>query len=197
MEIIKDHKQVAQIKIDIDRKYHTRHGLHLNKLGKLLFSNKIMQTIYSTLGKQLEQSSLASNKQGIQGGKNKVDGRNFDQGHIDSRKNEDEMKSIQNEVDNNNEEILNQDKDVAVSENSDNEKVEGKYRQINEVVVSQELGGGGDNKSVNLDNTMVPELTQDTTDNIQCENVDTIAETRRTSTRNKKTPSIRGNNFLW
>jgi len=107
------------------------------------------------------------------------------------------MKSIQNEVDNNNEEMLNQDKDVAVSENSDNEKVEGKYRQINEVVVSQELGGGGDNKSVNLDNTMVPELTQDTTDNIQCENVDTIAETRRTSTRNKKTPSIRGNNFLW
>jgi len=156
-----------------------------------------MQTIYSTLGKKLKQSSLASNKQGIQGGKNKVDGRNFDQGHIDSRKNEDEMKSIQNEVDNNNEEILNQDKDVAVSENSDNEKVEGKYRQINEVVVSQELGGGGDNKSVNLDNTMVPELTQDTTDNIQCENVDTIAETRRTSTRNKKTPSIRGNNFLW
>jgi len=92
LEIIKDHKQVAQIKIDIDRKYHTRHGLHLNKLGKLLFSNKIMQTIYSTLGKQLEQSSLASNKQGIQGGENKVDGRNSDQGHIDSKKNEDAMK---------------------------------------------------------------------------------------------------------
>jgi len=106
------------------------------------------------------------------------------------------MKSIQNEVDNNNKEMLNQDKDVAVSENSD-EKVEGKYRQINEVVVSQELDGGGDKKSVNLDNTMIPEVTQDTADNIQCENVDTIAETRRTSTRNKKTPSIRGNDFLW
>ena len=51
-----------------------------------------MQTIYSTLGKQLEQSSLASNKQGIQGGENKVDGRNSDQGHIDSKKNEDAMK---------------------------------------------------------------------------------------------------------
>ena len=44
---------------------------------------------------------------------------------------------------------------------------------------------------------MVPEVTQDTTDNIQCENVDTIAEMRKTSTRNKKTPSIRGNDFLW
>ena len=105
-----------------------------------------MQTIYSTLGKQLEQSSLASNKQGIQGGENKVDGRNSDQGHIDSKKNEDAMKWIQNEVDNNNEEMLNQDKDVAVSENSDIEKAEGKYRQINEVVVSQELDGGGDKK---------------------------------------------------
>ena len=84
-----------------------------------------------------------------------------------------------------------------VSENSDNEKVEGKYRQTNEVVVSQELDGGGDKKSVHLDNTMVLEVTQDTADNIQCENVNTIAETWRTSTRNKKTPSIRGNDFLW
>jgi len=39
MEITKDHKQIAPIEIDIDRKYHTRHGLHFNKLGKLLFSN--------------------------------------------------------------------------------------------------------------------------------------------------------------
>jgi len=100
-------------------------------------------------------------------------------------------------VDNNNEEMLNQDKDAAVSENSDNKKVEGKYRQTNEVVVSQELDGGGDKKSVHLDNTMVLEVTQDTADNIQCENVNTIAETWRTSTRNKKTPSIRGNEFLW
>jgi len=41
LEIIKNHRQVAQIKIDTDRKYHTQHGLHFNKLGKLLFSNKI------------------------------------------------------------------------------------------------------------------------------------------------------------
>jgi hypothetical protein len=86
LEIIKDHKQVAQIKIDIDRKYHTRHGLHLNKLGKLLFSNKITQTIYSTLGKKLEQSSLASNMQGIQGGENKVDERNSNKGRINKKK---------------------------------------------------------------------------------------------------------------
>jgi hypothetical protein len=56
MEIIKEHKQEALIEIDIDRKYHTRHGLHFNKLGKLLFSNKITQAIYSTLGMKLKQS---------------------------------------------------------------------------------------------------------------------------------------------
>jgi hypothetical protein len=54
MEIIKEHKQVALIEIDIDRKHHTQHGLHFNKLGKLLFSNKITQAIYSTLGKKLK-----------------------------------------------------------------------------------------------------------------------------------------------
>jgi len=37
-EITKEHKQVALIDIDVDRKYHTRHGLHANKLVILLFS---------------------------------------------------------------------------------------------------------------------------------------------------------------
>jgi len=79
MEIIKEHKQVALIEIDIDRKYHTQHGLHFNKLGKLLFSNNITQAIYSTLGKKLKQSIVMSEKQGIQGGENEADGRNSNQ----------------------------------------------------------------------------------------------------------------------
>jgi hypothetical protein len=59
MEITKEHKQVALIEIGIDRKYHTRHGLHFNKLGKLLFSNKITQAIYSVLGNnKLKQSTV-------------------------------------------------------------------------------------------------------------------------------------------
>jgi hypothetical protein len=44
MKITKEHKQVALI--EIDRKYHTRHGLHFNKLGKLQLTNKITQMIY-------------------------------------------------------------------------------------------------------------------------------------------------------
>jgi len=76
MKITKEHKQVALIKIDIDRKYHIRHGLHFNKLGKLLFSNKITQAIYSVLGNKLKQSTVMSEKYGIQGDENEADGRN-------------------------------------------------------------------------------------------------------------------------
>ena len=60
MEITKEHKQVAIIEIDVDRKYNTWHGLHFNKLGKLLFSNKIAQAIYSILGDKLKQSTVMS-----------------------------------------------------------------------------------------------------------------------------------------
>jgi hypothetical protein len=37
------------------------------------------------------------------------------------------------------------------SDNSDHKNVEGKYSQINKVVVSQELECGGDKKGVNKD----------------------------------------------
>jgi hypothetical protein len=80
MEITKEYKQVALIEIDIDRKYHSRHGVHFSKLGKLLFSNKITQAIYSILGNTLKQSTVMSEKYGVQGDENEVDGRNSNQG---------------------------------------------------------------------------------------------------------------------
>ena len=52
-------------------------------------------------------------------------------------------------------------------------------------------------KSVNKVETVILEQTQDITDNTQSESLDKTVETRRTSTRNKKTPSIRGNGFIW
>jgi hypothetical protein len=48
MEIMNAYKQVTLIEIDTDRKYHTRRGLHFNKLGKTLFSKKT-QIIYSVV----------------------------------------------------------------------------------------------------------------------------------------------------
>ena len=55
MEITKEHKRVALLETDINGKYHTQHGLHFNKLGKLLFSNKTAQAMYSILGNKLKQ----------------------------------------------------------------------------------------------------------------------------------------------
>jgi len=43
---------------------------------------------------------------------------------------------------------------------------------------------------------MIHEQTWEITYNNQSESVDKITETHRTSTRNKKTPSIRGNDCL-
>jgi hypothetical protein len=154
--------------------------------------------MFSTLGKKLKQCIVMSEKQGIQGIENEADGRNSNQGHKDFRDNEDAIKLIQNDVDRNSEERFNQDKDETVSDNSDDKNVEGKYSQINnKVVVSQELECGGDKKGVNKDKTMILEQTQEITDNTQSESVDKRVETCRTSTRNKKTPVIRSNNFLW
>ena len=50
---------------------------------------------------------------------------------------------------------------------------------------------------MNKDETVILEQTQDITDNFQSGSVDKTVETRRTYTRNKKTPIIRGSDFLW
>ena len=65
------------------------------------------------------------------------------------------------------------------------------------MIVLQELECDGEVKGVNKDETMILEQTQDVTDNTMSGSVDKTVETHRTSTRNKKTPSIRGNDFLW
>ena len=65
------------------------------------------------------------------------------------------------------------------------------------MTVSQELECDGKKKSVNKVETVILEQTQDITDSTQSESLDKTVETHRTSTRNKKTPTIRGNGFLW
>ena len=63
--------------------------------------------------------------------------------------------------------------------------------------LSQELECDGEETGVNKDEIVILEQTQDTTDNTQSGSVDKTVETCRTSTRNKKTPSIRGNDFFY
>jgi hypothetical protein len=62
-EFTSEQGQVALIEIDFKRKYHTRHGLHFNKHGKLLFSNKIAQIINTVLGKRPEQKVETEDEQ--------------------------------------------------------------------------------------------------------------------------------------
>jgi hypothetical protein len=81
MEITQEHKQVALTEKDTDREYHTRHGLHFNKLGKLLLANKVSQTIYSILGNKQKQSTVMSEKYEIQGDESEVDGTPRKQGY--------------------------------------------------------------------------------------------------------------------
>jgi len=186
MEVTKEHKQVALIEIDIDRKYHTRHGLHFNKLGKLLFSDKIAQAMYSIIDNKLKQSTVMSEKYGVQG----------DESEVDSRNSKQRNKNISD--DRNSEERFNLDEDESTRDNNGDKNDEEKFRQINsKVIVSQELECDGEEEGVNKDEIVILEQTQYIIDNTQSGSVDKTVETRRTSTRNKKAPSIRGNDFLW
>jgi hypothetical protein len=54
-----------------------------------------------------------------------------------------------------------------------------------------------DEEDANKDGIVIQEQSQDIEDNTQSGNVDKTTEDRKNSTRNKKTPSIKGNDFLW
>jgi len=145
----------------------------------------MIQALYSILGNKLKESIVMSENYGIQGDESEVDGRNCNQGNKDISNNR------------NSEERFNQDEDESTSDNSDDKNDEEKFSQINnKVTVSQELECDGEKKGVNKVETVILEQTQDITDSTQSESLDKTVETHRTSTRNKKTPSIRGNGFF-
>jgi len=155
-------------------------------LGKLLFSKKIAQAIYSILGNKPKQSTVMSEKYGVQGDESEVEGRNSHQGN----------KDINN--DRNSEERFNLDEDESTRDNDGDKNDEDKFRQINcKVIVSQELECDGEEEGVNNDETVIHKQKQVITENTQSGSVDKTIETRKSSTRNKKTPRIRGNDFLW
>jgi len=52
-------------------------------------------------------------------------------------------------------------------------------------------------ENANKDGIVIREQAQDIADNTELGNVDKTTEALRTSTRNKKNPSISGKDFLW
>jgi len=142
--------------------------------------------MYSILGDKLKQSTVMSEKYGVKGDDSEVGSRHSNQGN----------KDIIN--DRNSEERFNLDEDESTRDNNGDKNDEEKFRQINsKVIVSQELECYGEEEDVNKDETVILEQTQNITDNTQSGSVDKTVETCSTSTRNKTTPSIRGNDFLW
>jgi len=61
------------------------------------------------------------------------------------------------------------------------------------VRLAHELGCVDEAEDANKDEIVIREQAQD----IAARKFNKTTEARRTSTRNKKTPSIRGNDFLW
>jgi hypothetical protein len=133
------------------------------------------------------------NKQGSQENKNKVEENNLTQGYADHTKEEEVRIVTQIEMENRNTERLSRERNESVSENGGNKRGDNKGKQNNESVVVQNQVCGGEKNSEIRNNSMDPEVTQTTTTNTQCKNLDKVIETRRISTRNEKTPSMRGN----
>jgi len=258
-ETIREHEQVTLMELNTERKNHTRHGLHFNKLGKWWLTHKIKKSIYTILGMKTEQSRTMESKQGPQEKRNKVEERDEIQECMEHNKKEHgrivtqinkstqedknervcknsdknsgndggshdidiESVVVQNqvggidkngEVRNNsmdldkiqasstntqievvNKNMLIQEKNERVCENSDNKNVDDRACQNNEsgVVHLQEYG---ERRS----NSMDPDVAQTSSINTKCKTLDKIAETRRISTRNKKTPCMRDDDdFLY
>ena len=69
-------------------------------------------------------------------------------------------------------------------------------RDNSKVSVAHKLECVDEEEDANKDGIVIREQAQDIADNTQPGNVDKTTEAWRTSTRNKKAPSIRGNDFL-
>jgi len=56
---MKPHKHVSIVTADIDRRFFTRHGLHMNNLGKEKIASKVSAIVKNVFQKQKEKISLS------------------------------------------------------------------------------------------------------------------------------------------
>jgi hypothetical protein len=162
--------------------------------------------IHLILGDKQEQSKAMNGKYGNRGDESEGDGRNSNHVNKDIKNNEGKIKLTQNGDDKNGEEKLIQDEDETTNDNSDDKNGEVSFRQtITKVILTQEPECDEENKGVNkyviceqtqdiTDNTqpnknetVIFEQTQDITDTTQPDCVPKLIDTRRISTRSKKT----------
>jgi hypothetical protein len=187
LEIAAENKQLTLLEIGMDRIYHTRHGLHFNKPGKLLFSNRITQAIYSILNKKTKQRGEMGAKFEIRGDVNQTN-KNGNQGREELSYTEKIIKSVQPEVGNNSEGKTTQKNQETKRDDDGNKSSDRKYSQTNKEVVLSQDPQHDNEKENSQDNIANNQLERDK---------DRIAESLRSSSRTKKPPSTRGDDFLW
>ena len=143
--------------------------------------------MYSILSKKPKQRVEKNENNESQGDASKSN-RSFNQGREESSNNEKIIKVVQLDMGINSEGKADQKMQEIISDNSEDRSSGGRYSQINNEVMLSQDPQCDDEK----------ERPQNKVDNKQPENnKNKTVETLRTSTRTKKIPSTRGEDFLW
>jgi hypothetical protein len=126
------------MELDTEKKNHTRHGLHFNKLGKRWLSHKITKLIYATLDMKTEPTKKIEDEQEPKENIKETEGNDSSHECMDNNKKEDVRMKTQVEMVNNNTEILTQKTDERVSgisvlkQVNDSQDLSHEYRANNE-----------------------------------------------------------------
>ena len=195
-ELAGEHGQVALIEIDFKRKFHTRHGLHFNKQGKLLFSNKITQAIHTMSGKRLQHKIETEEK---------CDSHEQENQEVTNSESEDKGK--EGECSHINGELV-----ILQATQGDNDNSEGKPEQVKQGTTNSDSVNMSEVEKCNqITNRVLDTQDPEDGDEVRAESFDQVKledtnsssndKSRitdpRTSGRIRKQPVTRGNDFLW
>jgi len=182
-KLMKPRKHVTVVQVDLDRKFFTRHGQHMNNLGKELIALRLASVITDLLSNQEEIITLHW-KDGYEVSVSDTSDKDATNIQEDPKTTPSRSTAMEVLLD---EAIQENQTDSDSVETGDNEEETDSLSQTQYTATTV----------VQEDENTSLEQTQDTTSNTWSASMDKTTEIRRTSTRNKKAPSTRGNDFLW
>ena len=182
-KLLKPRKHVTVVHVDLDRKFFTRHGQHMNNLGKEPTALRLASVITDLLSNQEEIITLhwKDDYEVSVSDTSDKDATNIQEDPKTTPSRSTAMEVLLDEA------IQENQTDSDSVETGDNEEETDSLSQIQDTATT----------GVQEDETTSLEQTQDTTSNTWSASMEKTIETHRTSTRNKKTSSTRGNDFLW
>jgi hypothetical protein len=164
VKLMKPYIHVTVMKVDLERKFFTRHGQHMNNLGKEKIALKI--------------ASVVTNLFSSQGEAIRLHWKDDYEVRVSGSSGKDTI-------------TMQEDPKAAPLKPATMEV------QLDEAIQENQTDSDSAETGINIDDIATLGPTQDITDDTQSAGMDKTIESCRTSTRNKKTPSIRGNDFLW